>query len=57
LVDDTYEIDENGVVTNALSLNDPLNERDLGAVLTCQAVNNNLSIPISTSVRIDMTCE
>ena len=34
-----------------------LRREDLHSILTCQATNNNLSIPASTSVKLDMHCE
>ena len=43
-------------VTNELRLTD-LGRADLHALLTCQASNNNLSVPASTSVKLDMHCE
>ena len=34
-----------------------LRREDLHSILTCQASNNNMSIPASTSVKLDMHCE
>ena len=36
---------------------DNLSRQDLHSILTCQASNNNISNPVSTSVKIDMHCE
>ena len=33
-----------------------LQRYDLHSILTCQASNNNISNPVSTSVKIDMHC-
>ena len=33
-----------------------LQRDDLHSILTCQASNNNISNPVSTSVKIDMHC-
>ena len=48
--------EEKGVVTNELRLA-PLRREDLHTILPCQATNNNLSVPVSTSVKLDMHCE
>ena len=34
-----------------------LAREDLHSILTCQASNNNATVPVSTSVKLDMTCE
>jgi len=34
-----------------------LRREDLHSILTCQATNNNLSVPASTSVKLDMHCK
>ena len=34
-----------------------LQRSDLHSILTCQAVNNNASVPVSTSVKLDLTCQ
>ena len=58
LLDDVSEmVDEAaGVVTNELRLVQ-LRRSDLHSILTCQASNNNISVPASTSVKLDMHCE
>ena len=56
LLDDSYEV-INGETTNTLRVSGGLRREDLGEVFTCQAVNNNQSIPVSTSLNLDMTCE
>ena len=43
-------------VTNELRLNH-LRREDLHTILTCQASNNNISVPVSTSVKLDMHCK
>ena len=41
---------------NELILKD-LKREDLHSILTCQATNNNFSVPVSTSVKLDMNCK
>ena len=41
---------------NELILKD-LQRDDLHSILTCQASNNNISVPVSTSVKLDMNCK
>lgn len=43
-------------VTNELRLVN-LQRVDLNSILTCQASNNNISVPASTSVKLDMHCK
>jgi len=56
LVDDTFSAKEPGdfKVENLLSL-PSLQRSDVNSILTCQAKNNNNSVPVSTSVKLDMT--
>ena len=56
LVDDTFSAKEPGgfKVENILSL-PSLQRSDVNSILTCQAKNNNNSVPVSTSVKLDMT--
>ena len=58
LLDDvSEEINEmESKVVNELKLIQ-LRREDLHSILTCQATNNNLSIPASTSVKLDMHCK
>ena len=58
LLDDVSEVvDEvSGKVTNELRLVQ-LRRTDLHSILTCQASNNNISVPASTSVKLDMHCK
>lgn len=57
MLDDSIDdIQEGGKVVNELRLVD-LQRRDLHTILTCQASNNNISVPASTSVKLDMHCE
>ncbi|GIY62644.1 uncharacterized protein CEXT_510041 [Caerostris extrusa] len=44
LLDDTYDIDPSGVIRNELLISS-LQRHDLMAVLSCQASNNNVSVP------------
>jgi len=53
LVDSSYETTFTKVVQNIFEVG-PLQREDLGTVLTCQANNNNISLPISTRVTLDM---
>ena len=43
-------------VSNELVVMD-LKRSDLHTIFTCQAANNNISVPVSTSVKLDMQCE
>ena len=58
LLDDVSEdIDvATGRVTNELRLRQ-LRRKELHSILTCQATNNNISVPASTSVKLDMQCK
>jgi len=56
LLDDSVDDVTDDEVTNELRLME-MDRDDLHAVLTCQASNNNISVPASTSVKIDMHCE
>jgi hypothetical protein len=56
LLDDVAEESADGKVTNELRLV-RLQRADLHSILTCQATNNNISVPVSNSVKIDMHCE
>ncbi|CAG7826315.1 unnamed protein product, partial [Allacma fusca] len=58
LLDDDYEVslEHAGatVVTNTLTM-PKLTRADLEARLTCQASNSNISVPVSTTVTLDMS--
>ena len=56
LLDDMSEQVTGDKVTNELRLSKLVRD-DLHSILTCQASNNNISVPVSTSVKIDMHCE
>lgn len=56
LLDDTYDIMSNGVIRNELLISS-LQRHDLMGVFTCQASNNNVSVPSSASVTVDMNCK
>lgn len=53
LLDDTFEVTANGLVKNTLEV-PALQRHDLMAVLTCQASNNNISSPVTSSVTVDL---
>ncbi len=56
LLDGTFESEGEHKVVNELVIDD-LKREDLHTIFTCQAANNNLSVPLSTSVKLDMNCE
>lgn len=56
LLDDSYEYLSQKRVRNVLHL-DKLQRKHLHTVFTCQASNNNLIAPISSSVSLDMNCK
>ena len=56
IVDNSYNKTEEFKVTNILTI-PSLRRSDLHSILTCQARNNNESVPVSTSVKLDMTCK
>ena len=55
LIDDSFEV-LNGATVNALRI-PAVRNTDLNAVFVCQAVNNNMSFPVSTSLRMDISCK
>ena len=56
LLDSTDSNQASFKTENELSLKD-LKRSDLHSILTCQASNNNISVPVSTSVKLDMNCK
>ena len=56
LLDDSFKQFGDFKVENELILYD-LKREDLHSILTCQATNNNISVPVSTSVKLDMNCK
>ena len=59
LIDSTFEsaqYGQNVVVQNTLTLTE-VTRADLGAQLTCEAKNNNVSMPARTRVTLDLKCE
>ena len=55
LLDDTFEYNED-VTTNTVVLQS-LARHHLLSVFTCQASNNNITVPISTSITLDLNCK
>ena len=53
VINKMYTVNDNEV-SNQLTL-PSLSKADLGSILTCQASNSNLSVPVSTSVKLDLT--
>ncbi|XP_067143539.1 neural cell adhesion molecule 2-like isoform X1 [Centruroides vittatus] len=53
LLDDTFKVTPHGVIRNELEIN-TLRRNDLMTVITCHAQNNNISLPITSSITIDM---
>ena len=56
LIDSSFEKTYSHTVQNTLSVPQVTRE-DLGAALTCQASNNNISAPASARVTIDLKCK
>ena len=56
LIDSSFEKTFGHTVQNTLSV-PQVSREDLGATLTCQASNNNISAPASARVAIDLKCE
>ena len=57
LLDDTYEQTVSGnAIRNELEL-PSLQRHDLMAVFTCQASNNNISMPTYSTVSVDLNCK
>ena len=56
LIDDSYE-QLNGRTTNVLKLAEPIQKKDADAIYTCQAVNNNQSIPVATKLKLELSCK
>ena len=56
LIDTSYESTFSGTVQNTLSV-PQISRDDLGATLSCQASNNNVSAPATAKVTIDLKCK
>ena len=56
VIDDSFEYNEKDVALNQLTIT-ALQRHHLLSIFTCQAVNNNITIPASTSVTLDLNCE
>ena len=56
LIDSSFEKTFSKTVQNTLSVPQVTRE-DLGATLTCQASNNNISAPASTRATVDLKCK
>ena len=53
LIDRSYEKTYQSVVQNTVKIG-PLARKDLGTVITCLSTNNNISVPVSSRVTVDM---
>lgn len=53
LLDDSYDVTANGFIKNVLQV-PSLQRHDSMATLTCKAINNNISSPVSASVTVDL---
>ncbi|GIY00842.1 ig-like domain-containing protein [Caerostris darwini] len=53
LLDDSYHVTTQGYIRNNITLV-RLKRSDLSAIFTCQAANNNLTVPTSNSVALDL---
>jgi len=57
LIDNSFKvISKDGAVQNKMTVN-TLTRVDIHAIFTCQASNNNMSQPVSTTVQVEMYCE
>ena len=56
LVDETFNTDTQYKVTNQMTIKN-VQRANLHSIFTCQASNNNVSVPVSTSVKLDITCK
>ena len=54
VVDTSFQREDTTRVTNTLTIPN-LNRNHLHTILTCQASNSNASLPVSTSVKLDLT--
>ena len=55
-VDNSFALSTSKSSTNILTI-PSIKRADLHTIFTCQAENNNLNGPVSTSVILDMTCK
>ena len=55
-MDETFSQTTQGYVRNELVL-PKLHRSDLLVTYTCQAVNTNLTVPVSSSITIDINCK
>ena len=55
LVDEDFSTDTQYKVSNQMTIKN-IQRADLHSIFTCQASNNNVSVPVSTSVKLDITC-
>ena len=56
LIDSSYETTYSSTVQNTLTI-PKVTRSDLGSLLTCQSSNNNISIPATKKVTVDLKCE
>jgi len=54
LVDEDFSTDTQYKVSNQMTIKN-IQRADLHSIFTCQASNNNVSVPVSTSVKLDIT--
>ena len=54
---DDKDQNKNGRTVNILTLAEPVQKKDAGAIYTCQAVNNNQSIPVATKLKLEIACK
>ncbi|KAI1309375.1 hypothetical protein HDE_00025 [Halotydeus destructor] len=55
IIDDSFEYNDKDVTTNQLTVA-ALARHHLLSIFTCQAINNNITVPSSTSITLDLNC-
>ena len=56
IVDENFELSSETTSTNILTI-PSIKRIDQGSIFTCEAKNNNSTLPLTTSVIMDMTCK